>query len=275
MVSFYEDFLLDQHIYSKCEIDAYNNALPRSQAGQYHTIFWIDDDLSSHLFDNSLDSMSWFLGYNTNLLLGGWETVYWLAGDGPLYPEHFLYDNFGISQVSHNSNFDFIGAFGQNGWPDLITDTDNIFGGILPSVSAFDILPGAQVIYTFNSSSDDPQFENQPCGVLYNDGSGINIALAFPIYHLTDESAQALINKVIETFGIESNIVFGDANGDESINLMDITFLISYLYKQGPSPVYPNNADANGDCTISLLDITYLISYLYKGGPPPLEGCVN
>ncbi len=278
---FYEEFLLDQYIYSGCEIDAYNNALSRSLAGQYHTIFWFDDDVSSHYFDKSLDSIDWFLEYSTNFFLAGWETIYWLTGESPLDSGHFVYDNFGILQLTRNNDFDFIGAFGQDGWPDLTVDTDNVFNGLLPYIcvfeiaSVFDAISEPQVIYTYNSSSDNGQFENQPCGVLYDDGSGINIALAFPIYHLTDGSAQALINKVCETFGIEVNTMFGDANGDELINLMDITFLINYLYKQGAPPSYPNNADANGDCTISILDITRLISYLYKDGPAPVEGCVN
>jgi len=62
----------------------------------------------------------------------------------------------------------------------------------------------------------------------------------------------------------------GDANNDESRNLLDITFLISYLYKSGSAPLYPEHADADGNAIINLLDITYLIKYLYKGGPAPV-----
>jgi hypothetical protein len=36
-----------------------------------------------------------------------------------------------------------------------------------------------------------------------------------------------------------------------------------------------NNADPNGSCNVNILDITYLISYLYKNGPEPMEGCVE
>lgn len=61
----------------------------------------------------------------------------------------------------------------------------------------------------------------------------------------------------------------GDINHDGSVNLLDITYLISYLYKDGPAPPYFKLADVNANCVINLLDITYLISYLYKGGPAP------
>ncbi len=61
----------------------------------------------------------------------------------------------------------------------------------------------------------------------------------------------------------------GDVNGDEDINIFDITYLINYLYKGGPTPPDLTCADVNDDGDINIFDITYLINYLYKGGPPP------
>lgn len=66
------------------------------------------------------------------------------------------------------------------------------------------------------------------------------------------------------------NFVCGDANGSLSINLLDVTYLINYLYKGGPEPDPLPAGDANGNGAINILDATYLISYLYKGGPAPL-----
>jgi len=66
----------------------------------------------------------------------------------------------------------------------------------------------------------------------------------------------------------------GDANNNSAVNILDVTNLISYLYKGGIPPVCPNSADPNGDCAINILDITSLINYLYKGGPAPLPGCM-
>jgi len=64
--------------------------------------------------------------------------------------------------------------------------------------------------------------------------------------------------------------VCGDANGSGSVNILDATYLISYLYKSGPAPV-PNDAgDANGNGAINILDVTYLINYLYRSGPEPI-----
>jgi len=61
----------------------------------------------------------------------------------------------------------------------------------------------------------------------------------------------------------------GDVNGNGLLNLLDITFLINYLYKGGPEPPNLSLCDVNHSGTVNLLDITYLINYLYKGGPEP------
>ncbi|MFH2035526.1 MAG: M1 family aminopeptidase, partial [Candidatus Zixiibacteriota bacterium] len=65
----------------------------------------------------------------------------------------------------------------------------------------------------------------------------------------------------------------GDADYNLAVNILDITFLINYLYKEGTAPVNPILADPNNSCNINILDITYLISYLYKNGPDPQFGC--
>jgi hypothetical protein len=62
----------------------------------------------------------------------------------------------------------------------------------------------------------------------------------------------------------------GDADGSEAINLLDVSFIISYLYKNGPAPEPEAAADADGSGVINLLDVTYLINYLYKNGPEPV-----
>jgi hypothetical protein len=61
----------------------------------------------------------------------------------------------------------------------------------------------------------------------------------------------------------------GDANNDSSISLSDIVYLINYLFKGGPSPLYYNTGDVNCDGKVSLSDVVYLINYLFKSGPPP------
>ena len=61
----------------------------------------------------------------------------------------------------------------------------------------------------------------------------------------------------------------GDISGDAVVNILDVTSLIIYLYKQGSPPYLMEAADVNHDTKINIRDITFLINYLYKGGPPP------
>jgi hypothetical protein len=70
-----------------------------------------------------------------------------------------------------------------------------------------------------------------------------------------------------------SEYLCGDANADETINVADAVFIISYIFKGGPAPDPLCVADANGDGTVNIADAVYLITYIFKGGPPPVEDC--
>ncbi|PKK82178.1 MAG: hypothetical protein CVT49_15080 [candidate division Zixibacteria bacterium HGW-Zixibacteria-1] len=72
----------------------------------------------------------------------------------------------------------------------------------------------------------------------------------------------------------------GDVNNSGTINILDATYLISYLYKGGPEPDCGTTfsgicGDANNSGAVNILDVTYLISYLYKSGPAPDCGTVT
>ncbi|MEW5923039.1 MAG: dockerin type I repeat-containing protein, partial [Candidatus Zixiibacteriota bacterium] len=89
----------------------------------------------------------------------------------------------------------------------------------------------------------------------------------YQTYHVLSLKTDIIIS---ETAG-PCDCLPGDANGNGAYNILDVTYLISYLYKGGPAPVpYPLcSGDANCNCTVNILDVTYLITYLYKGGNPP------
>ena len=59
----------------------------------------------------------------------------------------------------------------------------------------------------------------------------------------------------------------GDPDGNGLVNILDITYLINFLYKDGPPPVSLPDSDVNSDDTVNVLDITAIINYLYMGGP--------
>jgi len=69
--------------------------------------------------------------------------------------------------------------------------------------------------------------------------------------------------------GNECDFVCGDPNGDESADVGDAVYLISYIFKGGPEPDPIGAGDANFDGSTDVGDAVYLIAYIFKGGPPP------
>lgn len=67
----------------------------------------------------------------------------------------------------------------------------------------------------------------------------------------------------------------GDVNGDEITNVGDIVYVVSYLYKSGPSPEPECLGDVNCDGIVNVGDVVYLVSYLYKAGPVPCPDCCS
>jgi hypothetical protein len=62
----------------------------------------------------------------------------------------------------------------------------------------------------------------------------------------------------------------GDASNNGNVNVIDVTYLINYLYKGGAKPICSAEGDANGNGIINVQDITSLINYLYKHGAAPI-----
>jgi len=61
----------------------------------------------------------------------------------------------------------------------------------------------------------------------------------------------------------------GNVNCDEQIGVADVIYIVSYLFRGGPSPHPLENGDLNCDSKVTVADVLYLVNYLFKGGPPP------
>ncbi len=62
---------------------------------------------------------------------------------------------------------------------------------------------------------------------------------------------------------------YGDVNYDGKVNLLDIIYMIRYLYMDGPEPIPERRVgDTNCDYRINLNDITAIIDYLYVSLDP-------
>ncbi len=267
------DSLFGPTPYSLTEIN-WGDRLTRSMAGQFSSIFWIDDDLSPKVIGDSEDTLRWYSGWTGNMFICGFNTIWnWTAS--PIAPDHFLYTDFGVAGFTQNTVFDFAGATGLDGWPTVVIDQTNPFGS-LPNTAKIDVRPGATVIYTWDSFSDDPAFEGEPCGVVYQTPNGIRVFLTFPLYFLTDAMAEAVVTHAKQLFGEAAVIeVNGDVDGSGIVDITDLVYLIDYVFGGGPVPVSMNSADVDASCMVDITDITYLVSYYFQGGPSPQAGCVE
>jgi subtilisin family serine protease len=63
----------------------------------------------------------------------------------------------------------------------------------------------------------------------------------------------------------------GDANGDGTIDIGDVIYVLNYLYKGGPAPDPLEVGDANQNGLIDVGDAVYLLNYLFRQGPPPCK----
>lgn len=59
--------------------------------------------------------------------------------------------------------------------------------------------------------------------------------------------------------------VKGDTNGDEKVNISDVTHLIDYLLAGCQSSLHSENADMDNNSLVNIADVTALIDYLLQG----------
>ncbi|XOU94161.1 MAG: Ig-like domain-containing protein [Candidatus Kerfeldbacteria bacterium] len=70
---------------------------------------------------------------------------------------------------------------------------------------------------------------------------------------------------------VNNNIMCGDVDNSGSINIADVTFLVSYLFTGGIAPYPYAAANVDLDTRVSVADLTYLVASLFLGGPDPCD----
>jgi hypothetical protein len=63
----------------------------------------------------------------------------------------------------------------------------------------------------------------------------------------------------------------GDVNGDGAdANVLDLNYLINYIFRNGSIPGCPNEADVNSDgASANILDLNFLVNYIFRLGATP------
>ena len=66
-----------------------------------------------------------------------------------------------------------------------------------------------------------------------------------------------------------AQFICGDTDSSGVVNILDVMYIITFLYKSGPDPKPMESADVDNRPGINILDATYIVDYLYKNGPDP------
>jgi len=63
----------------------------------------------------------------------------------------------------------------------------------------------------------------------------------------------------------------GDASGDGTVNIADASYIINYVFFDGPAPDPIESGDASNDGNTNIADASWIINYIFFGGPAPCE----
>lgn len=74
----------------------------------------------------------------------------------------------------------------------------------------------------------------------------------------------------VDTADVLVLLMHGDADNSGLITISDATYIISYIFSGGATPV-PDLLAGDADCNslVTISDATYVITYIFSGGPPP------
>jgi hypothetical protein len=121
-----------------------------------------------------------------------------------------------------------------------------------------------------------------PYGLTF-DGDTVGTLTGVPTwpgnYYLTlrveDESEPPLADTIVglRIRVVEPPYTCGDVDGNETINVSDVVFLIDYVFGDGPAPDPVETGDVNCDEVINVSDVVYLISFVFGDGPEPCADC--
>lgn len=65
--------------------------------------------------------------------------------------------------------------------------------------------------------------------------------------------------------------VCGDTDADSLVNVVDVVYLINYLFRSGPPPEPLELGNVNCDQEITILDAVFLVNYVFKQGTSPCD----
>jgi len=266
-----------RNIYDTCTAQAN----PSFSFNRYKYLIWYTGDHKTDLFSNAqVESLMSFLDKGGRLFLSSQDAVEVLSNSSDpldtLFLKHYLH-------VGYGGNCGRLLIVGQPG--DEVGDTLYIFPNfaVINQTSMDNLVPDSEsdpvMFYTMSTPAGWWTPTDSVAGTKYQSETFKVVVFGFGFESLRTDGGffhgeycskpHLVMQRVLDWLRIPCSYVPGDANGDGTVELGDVVYLITYLYKDGPAPVPLLSGDANCSGVVELGDVVYLITYLYKEGPPP------
>ncbi|MCK4255812.1 T9SS type A sorting domain-containing protein, partial [candidate division WOR-3 bacterium] len=194
------------NLFSGMEFDEWDVAsqgiLELSTIGRYSLVVWYADHFVQPLASQFVPDLARYLELGGKLWFIGWRPVLDIVGSGT-YPftfgdGDFLFDYLGCDTAYESFSYEFIGASGLSGYPDIEVDTSKIPSS-WDGMVYIDAFSGGEAIYTFQSSNGESEYQGRPCAIKYINDNHKAIFFGFPLYFTN--ATQTLVSKVLEDLG--------------------------------------------------------------------------
>ena len=95
---------------------------------------------------------------------------------------------------------------------------------------------------------------------------------AFRLRIRTTGTAGPFDDWFVDNINISAPYICGDVNFDgEFVGIIELTYLVDFVFRGGPPPPFLPAADVNGDGEfVGILELTYLVDFIFRGGPAPV-----
>jgi hypothetical protein len=119
-------------------------------------------------------------------------------------------------------------------------------------------------IYSYQSLYTDSLFHNQINGIQHTNAIYSFVMFNFPLSLMQEPANMEALYNALDYLGVDLSC--GDLNTDKHLDVGDVVFLLSYLYRGGPPPPDSKDADVTCDDVINVEDAIVIINYLFRYG---------
>lgn len=95
-------------------------------------------------------------------------------------------------------------------------------------------------------------------------------------YRVSATDAQSQVSHLSNLVNahVSASYLPGDANNDGTAsNILDLTYLVDFIFRGGPLPNPYLGGDATCDTFVNILDLTFVVNRIFRGGAPPPPSC--